>query len=214
MGGSGGPETAASESRPSTAGIPIGAGILYPTFFWHTAVPDHCGDRDGVIVGGCFQKGFAFARHSSLTGAQFGGCHQPVHVCPAARLITMKQGNGFWAFSWIVLMVAGTAVMGIGLYFIFLRPPLLPEDLRYMALSAAQLDIVRYVPTANARDHFDRIQITSTTSPPGGRTVSVSWSPAIATKRFCSVPFQFGKELPSTWITTLLSASFAEYVPK
>jgi hypothetical protein len=55
----------------------------------------------------------------------------------------MKQGNGFWAFSWIVLMVAGTAVMGIGLYFIFLRPPLLPEDLRYMALSAAQLDIVK-----------------------------------------------------------------------
>ena len=40
-------------------------------------------------------------------------------------------------------MVAGTAVMGIGLYFIFLRPPLLPEDLRYMALSAAQLDLVR-----------------------------------------------------------------------
>ena len=32
MGGSGGPETAASENRPSTAGIPIGAGILYPTF--------------------------------------------------------------------------------------------------------------------------------------------------------------------------------------
>jgi hypothetical protein len=33
--------------------------------------------------------------------------------------------------------------MGIGFYFIFLRPPLLPEDLRYMALSAAQFDVVR-----------------------------------------------------------------------
>ena len=31
---------------------------------------------------------------------------------------------------------------------------------------------------------FGRFQITSTTSPPGGRTVSVSWSPVIATKRF------------------------------
>jgi hypothetical protein len=55
----------------------------------------------------------------------------------------MKQENRSWALSWIVLAAAGTAVMGIGLYFIFLRPPLLPEDLRYMALSAAQLDIVR-----------------------------------------------------------------------
>jgi hypothetical protein len=55
----------------------------------------------------------------------------------------MKQENRSWAFSWIVLAAAGTAVIGIGLYFIFLRPPLLPEDLRYMALSAAQFDIVR-----------------------------------------------------------------------
>jgi hypothetical protein len=55
----------------------------------------------------------------------------------------MKQENRSWAFSWIVLAAAGTAVTGIGLYFIFLRPPLLPEDLRYMALSAAQFDIVR-----------------------------------------------------------------------
>jgi uncharacterized membrane protein HdeD (DUF308 family) len=33
--------------------------------------------------------------------------------------------------------------MGAGLYFLFLRPPLLPEDIRYMGLSAAQLDAVR-----------------------------------------------------------------------
>ena len=55
----------------------------------------------------------------------------------------MKQKSRSWALSWIVLTAAGTAVMCIGLYFIFLRPPLLPEDLRYMALSAAQLDVVR-----------------------------------------------------------------------
>jgi hypothetical protein len=55
----------------------------------------------------------------------------------------MKQKNRGWVLSWIILVAAGTAVMGIGLYFIFLRPPLLPEDLRYLALSAAQLDIVR-----------------------------------------------------------------------
>jgi hypothetical protein len=54
----------------------------------------------------------------------------------------MKQKNGSRGLSWIVLMAAGTAVLGVGIYFIALRPPLLPEDLRYMALSPAQLDIV------------------------------------------------------------------------
>lgn len=55
----------------------------------------------------------------------------------------MNQETRPWSLSSIVLMAAGTAVTVVGLYFIFLRPPLLPEDLRYMALSAAQLDIVR-----------------------------------------------------------------------
>ena len=54
----------------------------------------------------------------------------------------MKQ-NRSWTLSSALLTAAGTAVVGVGLYFIVLRPPLLPEDLRYMALSAAQLDIVR-----------------------------------------------------------------------
>ena len=39
--------------------------------------------------------------------------------------------------------MAGIALIGVGLYFILLRPPLLPEDIRYMALPAAQLDILR-----------------------------------------------------------------------
>jgi hypothetical protein len=55
----------------------------------------------------------------------------------------MKQENRTWTLSSIVLAAAGVAVMGIGFYFIFLRPPLLPEDLRYMVLSAAQIDVVR-----------------------------------------------------------------------
>ena len=48
-----------------------------------------------------------------------------------------------WPLSSIVLAVAGVALVGVGLYFILLRPPLLPEDVRYMALSAGQLDIIR-----------------------------------------------------------------------
>ena len=35
-------------------------------------------------------------------------------------------------YSAIVLALAGLILAGMGLYFIFLRPPLLPEDLRYM----------------------------------------------------------------------------------
>lgn len=42
-----------------------------------------------------------------------------------------------------MLIMAGVTLIGMGLYFILLRPPLLPEDVRYMALPAAQLDILR-----------------------------------------------------------------------
>jgi hypothetical protein len=48
-----------------------------------------------------------------------------------------------WTPSSIVLVLAGVCLIGVGLYFIVLRPPLLPEDVRYMALPAAQLDILR-----------------------------------------------------------------------
>jgi len=48
-----------------------------------------------------------------------------------------------WTLSSIVLIMAGVTLIGVGLYFILLRPPLLPEDVRYMALPAAQLDILR-----------------------------------------------------------------------
>lgn len=48
-----------------------------------------------------------------------------------------------WTSSSIVLIIAGFALIGVGVYFIFLRPPLLPEDVRYLALPASQLDILR-----------------------------------------------------------------------
>ena len=48
-----------------------------------------------------------------------------------------------WTPSSIILIMAGIALIGVGLYFTLLRPPLLPEDIRYMALPTAQLDIVR-----------------------------------------------------------------------
>ncbi len=48
-----------------------------------------------------------------------------------------------WTPSSIVLIMAGITLTAVGLYFMLLRPPLLPEDVRYMALPTAQLDIVR-----------------------------------------------------------------------
>jgi hypothetical protein len=52
-------------------------------------------------------------------------------------------GLAAWPVSALVLAGAGVAVAGTGLYVIFLRPPLLPEDVRYMSLSSAQISVVR-----------------------------------------------------------------------
>jgi hypothetical protein len=55
----------------------------------------------------------------------------------------MKPESKSWTPSSIALTMAGVTLIGVGLYFILLRPPLLPEDVRYMALPAAQFDIVK-----------------------------------------------------------------------
>ena len=48
-----------------------------------------------------------------------------------------------WPLSSILLTAAGATLVVTGLYFILVRPPLLPEDVRYLALPAAQIDAVR-----------------------------------------------------------------------
>ena len=55
----------------------------------------------------------------------------------------MRLISTSWPCSSILLIVAGVALSIVGLYFILVRPPLLPEDVRYMALPATQLDAVR-----------------------------------------------------------------------
>ncbi|UVC17923.1 hypothetical protein IHQ72_13020 [Mesorhizobium onobrychidis] len=52
----------------------------------------------------------------------------------------MKATANPWTMSSATLALAGMIIAGIGLYFIALRPPLLPEDVRYMNLSAAELE--------------------------------------------------------------------------
>jgi hypothetical protein len=55
----------------------------------------------------------------------------------------MELDRRSWTPSSIVLVMAGVTLIGTGFYFLLLRPPLLPEDIRYMALPPAQFDILR-----------------------------------------------------------------------
>ena len=55
----------------------------------------------------------------------------------------MKGESKSWTPSSIVLSATGILLMFVGIYFILLRPPLLPEDIRYMAISANELNNLR-----------------------------------------------------------------------
>jgi hypothetical protein len=51
----------------------------------------------------------------------------------------MPQSGLRWSLSSIILAVSGILLIGIGLYFVLLRPALLPEDIRYMNLTPDEL---------------------------------------------------------------------------
>jgi hypothetical protein len=48
------------------------------------------------------------------------------------------NASPYWPASAIFLGVFGFALIAMGLYFILIRPPLLPEDLRYIGMGAEQ----------------------------------------------------------------------------
>jgi hypothetical protein len=54
----------------------------------------------------------------------------------------MEPAGNRWTPSSTLLAAAGAIIAGIGLYFIVLRPALLPEDVHYMRLSAAEIEAV------------------------------------------------------------------------
>jgi len=51
----------------------------------------------------------------------------------------MQPAGVSWPLSSILLFALGVALIGIGIFFLVLRQPLLPEDMRYIGLSLAQL---------------------------------------------------------------------------
>ena len=57
--------------------------------------------------------------------------------------MTMRQTDKSWTLSAILFAGVGTCLILMGLYFLLFRPALLPEDIRFMALSDAQLLLVR-----------------------------------------------------------------------
>ena len=52
----------------------------------------------------------------------------------------MNYGSTKWSVSSILLLLFSAYLLFMGAYFVFLRPPVLPEDLRYMSTSQAQLE--------------------------------------------------------------------------
>jgi len=47
-----------------------------------------------------------------------------------------------WRLSSMLLAASGILLIGVGVYFLFLRPPLLPEDIRYMSLTSVELQLI------------------------------------------------------------------------
>ena len=47
-----------------------------------------------------------------------------------------------WSPSAVLMAMTGIIVVGIGIYFVLFRPPMLPEDVRYMQLTEADLSVV------------------------------------------------------------------------
>jgi hypothetical protein len=52
----------------------------------------------------------------------------------------MIQARVAWSASSILIMGFGSLLVFVGLYFLFLRPALLPEDLRYIGVAQPQLE--------------------------------------------------------------------------
>jgi hypothetical protein len=44
-----------------------------------------------------------------------------------------------WPLSSVLLALVSAIILGVGIYFMVFRPPLLPEDVRYMHLTATEL---------------------------------------------------------------------------
>ncbi|MDE5466142.1 hypothetical protein GWG67_36895 [Bradyrhizobium sp. CSS354] len=54
----------------------------------------------------------------------------------------MSKAGPTWTLSSILLTGSGILLIGMGIYFVLLRPPLLPEDIRFMNLTPAEVQSI------------------------------------------------------------------------
>ena len=54
----------------------------------------------------------------------------------------MRSKDFGWSASTLLLAISGILLIGMGCYFLFIRPALLPEDIRYMRLTPAELESI------------------------------------------------------------------------
>ena len=53
-----------------------------------------------------------------------------------------RSVRGRSSFAHLAFSLCGASMVALGLYFVFLRPPLLPEDLRYFGVTLTELESV------------------------------------------------------------------------
>jgi hypothetical protein len=56
--------------------------------------------------------------------------------------LRMSKAGPTWTLSSILLTGSGILLIGMGIYFVLLRPPLLPEDIRFMNLTPAEVQSI------------------------------------------------------------------------
>jgi hypothetical protein len=55
---------------------------------------------------------------------------------------SMRSRDFGWSASALLLAFSGILLIGMGCYFLFIRPALLPEDVRYMSLMPSELESI------------------------------------------------------------------------
>ncbi|MGV1827117.1 hypothetical protein [Agrobacterium vitis] len=101
--------------------------------------------------GGC--KGSIFRPNSDLTDPASVAMAMDVSKRAARSEDKTMLDRRKWTTSALLLTTTGVIVVGIGIYFVLFRPPLLPEDVRYMQLTEGDLTVLG----PNLRDWLGRV---------------------------------------------------------
>lgn len=91
----------------------------------------------------CLVKAWSVAESERKTASRNSAATEARADCCPVEDRTMSASIRPWPPSAVALLLAGITLIAAGLYFLFVRPSLLPEDVRYMGLSEVQIVAVR-----------------------------------------------------------------------